>query len=131
MISELLKNELNARLPEIHAHFNASDGSIVLPGSSDAVGDISIIAGSKELTVCIGNITHCHFENYLPDISEPERSNAIVDDVIEFLDSLLADRVLIWRSGQGGGLRVLDEGETPDVRSDAGTQFYLWSGPIA
>jgi hypothetical protein len=53
-----------------------------------------------------------------------------VDSLVWFLEDLVADRVLIWRSDGSGGWRIIETDEQLNVHSDAGTQFYLWSGPI-
>jgi hypothetical protein len=103
----------------------------VIPTNHEGVGDISIWDDGEEATFVIGNITHHHFTDYTPGISEEEAAYNISEDVIGFLEDLFADRVLLWKSSSGGGgLRVLQEGEMPQVHSDAGTQFYFWSGPV-
>jgi hypothetical protein len=130
MMRDLLRTELARRLPSMQFRTDASDGSIVLPAAHAQVGDVTILDDGDELTVYIGTITHGHFNDYTPDNSPDAQMRAIVDSVVWFLEDLVADRVLIWQSNGSGGWRIIEQDESLDVHSDAGTQFYLWSGPI-
>jgi hypothetical protein len=130
MMRDLLRTELARRLPSVQLRTDAPDGSIVLPAAHAQVGDVTILDDGDELTVYIGTITHGHFNDYTPDNSPDAQMRAIVDSVVWFLQDLVADRVLIWQSNGSGGWRIIEKDESLDVRSDAGTQFYLWSGPI-
>ncbi len=130
MIAELLRERLAARLPHAELRTGPSEGSLVFPAVREEVGDVVVYDDGDEATVFVGTITHGHFDDYAEGVSEDERAVTVAESVADFLDALFADRVLLWRSGRSGGWRVLDDEEQPDVRSDAGTQFFLWSGPI-
>src|SRR5580765_5080968 len=130
MMRDLLTTELARRLPSMQFRTDVADGSIVLPAAHAQVGDVTILDDGDELTVYIGTITHGHFNDYTPDNSPDAQMRAIVDSVVWFLEDLVADRVLIWQSNGSGGWRIIEKDESLDVHSDAGTQFYLWSGPI-
>lgn len=129
MMVDLLKTELAGRLPSLEIRTGAPDRSIVIPAAHQAVGEVTIVDDGDEFTVYIGTITHGHFSDY--DAATPEeRARTIVDSLVWFLEDLVADRVLIWRSNGSGGWRIIEADEQLNVHSDAGTQFYLWSGPI-
>jgi len=130
MMMDLLKTELTRRLPGLEIRTEASNRSIVLAAAHEEVGDVTILDDGDELTVYIGDITHGHFSGYTPGISPDQQMREIVDGLVGFVEDLVADRVLIWRSGRSGGWDIIESEEQLKVHSDAGTQFYLWSGPI-
>ena len=132
MIAEALIREIAARFPSLQFATHLADGTdILIPAAHADVGAITIFAGDDEVTLSVGDITHGHFNDFREGVSDSDRAKTISDDVLELVESLLSDRVLLWKSGQAGGWRVLDAGEVPQVHSDAGTQFYLWSGPLS
>ena len=128
MIAEALRTELAQRFPELSSLSN--EGGLVMPAAHEAVGDVTISDDGNEATLCIGTITHGHFNDFREGVSPEAAARTIAEDVVSFLEALLADRVLLWRSDDAGGWRILDTDEKPNVHSDSGTQFYLWSGPI-
>ena len=129
MMADLLTTELAARLPDLEVRTDAPNRSLVIPAANDEVGNVTIIDDGDEFTLYIGTITHGHFSDY--EAANPdERARTIVDSLVLFLEDLVADRVLIWRSDGSGGWRGIDTDEQLNVHSDSGTQFYLWSGPI-
>ena len=130
-ITETLRKELAARFPTLRVISDSADAAdLTIPACHPEVGNISISDDGSEATLCVGSITHSHFCDYSDDIPENERVKAIVEDVLSFLDMLLSDRVLLWKSGIFGGWRLLNDDEEPDVHScPAGTQFFVWSGP--
>lgn len=132
MISEALLQRIAAQFPELPVLTDSVVGAaMTIPGRHPGVGALAIQDDGSEATVAIGEITHGHFSDFREDASAQEKAHAIADSVVAFLRLLFADRVLLWRSGQSGGWRVLEGDEVPTVHSDAGTQFYVWSGPIS
>jgi hypothetical protein len=84
-----------------------------------------------EATLCIGEITHGHFNPYDASLTADELASIVVRDLIGFLDKLFTDRVYLWRakSGGAGGWRVLKDGETvPSTPPDH--HAFLWCGPL-
>lgn len=131
MIAKKLLQGIAGRFPDLPVLTESADGAtMTIPGHHPDVGAVSIWDDGSEATVAIGEISHRHFSDYREDASAEEKAYAIAEDVITFLGLLFADRVLLWKSGRTGGWRVLEEDEVPMVHSDAGTQFYVWSGPI-
>jgi hypothetical protein len=132
MLTDVLRKAITQRFPEIQITTHLPPGAaIVIPAIHEGVGDISIWDDGGEATLVLSDITHGHFTDDAPGISEEEAAHLIAEDVMGFLEHLFADRVLLWkRPSGGGGWRVLADGEVPQVHSDAGTQFYFWSGPV-
>jgi len=102
------------------------------PASQEAVGRVLVYDDGDEATVCIENITHSHFNPYDENLKEEEREKIIVEDVLEFLKALFADRVLLHTSadhGVGGWTR-LDSSEGPAQLSPS-LRYFLWSKPYS
>lgn len=102
------------------------------PASQAAVGRVVIYDDGDEATVAIENITHGHFNPYDEGLSEEEREKVIVEDVIDFLKALFADRVLLSASANRGfgGWSRLDLREGP-VQLSPSLSYYLWSKPYS
>jgi len=102
------------------------------PASQEVVGRVLVYDDGDEATVCIENITHGHFKPYDENLKEEERDKIIVEDVLEFLKALFADRVLLHTSadhGVGGWTR-LDSSEGPAQLSPS-LRYFLWSKPYS
>ena len=132
MLTDVLRKAITQRFPDIPITTPSPPGAaVVIPAIQEGIGDISIFDDGEEATLVLGDITHSHFSEYTPGISEEEAAHNISEDVMWFLEDLFADRVLLWKSSRGGGgCRTLKPGEVPQIHSDAGTQFYFWSGPV-
>lgn len=131
MITQEILKGIAHHFPDLLVLTESANGAtMTIPARHPEVGAVSIWEAGSEAIVGIGEITHGHFGDYRKDISAEERAQAIAEDVIAFLGLLFADRVLLWKAGRSGGWRVLQTDEGPMVYSNAGTRFYLWSGPI-
>ena len=132
MLAAVLRLAITQRFPEIEVTMPPPPGAaIVIPAKHTEVGDISIWDDGSEATLVLGEITHGHFADYTPNISAEEAERTISETLVQFLEALFDDRVLLWKQPSGsGGWRMLPGSDLPHVRSDAGTQYYLWSGPI-
>jgi hypothetical protein len=103
---------------------------ITVPGASP-VGDLTVLSDADELTVYVGEHTHCHFSLYMyQDRSPAEAIDAVVEEAVGFLSDLLADRIVVWsRSVDGvpasGGTFRRD---VAPERLEPGAKAYLWSG---
>jgi hypothetical protein len=105
----------------------ADDAVATFPAKHEAVGDLVVAADDEEVTIYAGAITHGHF-NWEYEPTEGVGPDAIVPSVLTFLESLFADRVLLWIGRfNSGGWQVLAPGEQPKKK---GKQAFVWSGPI-
>lgn len=102
---------------------------LVIPAQDQAVGDLEILVDTTEVTVFVGHHTHCHFSSY--DGDGPAEDLAICEQATEYLENVLADRVVIWSvrraDGQRGSGGTFSLGGTPRF-VDAGSDAFLWSG---
>src|SRR5262249_21251822 len=103
----------------------------VFSGAHSEVGDVCIWDDGDEATVSIGEITHGHFNPYDPSLSPEQLATVVTGEVLQFLADLFLDRVLLWKSREGGsgGWQVLDEGNELSLM-DSDDLTYLWSGPV-
>jgi hypothetical protein len=103
------------------------DPCAVFPGSHPGIRGVSIYDDGEELTVSIDDLTHGHFAAYDPGLSDSDRDQQIVAEVVEFLEALFADRVAVWgQANVGGGWYRTDRGGVE--RQSDGPEF-VWSGP--
>ena len=107
------------------------DATVTFPAAHTEVGDVSVWDDGDEATVMVGEITHGHFNPYHSTLTEAEVARRVTDMVVDFLESLFADRVVLWCSEnrRSGGWRVLHE--TPrEAPTGLSGCVYVWSGPL-
>jgi hypothetical protein len=113
----------------------------VFPAIHPDVGDLEIHDDGDELTVIAGNFTHGHFSNYKDGVPESEKYEAIITELLAFLDDVFADQMVLWGSHDtsGGwfrrkrGAEVTGQSVWPAPNKD-GPQMrseYVWSGPLS
>ena len=94
MISDFLIPKLRQRFPNHGIKVGVPpEPCAVFPAVHPEVGDVVISDDGYELTLEAGNFTHSHFSNYDESLSETQKAECIAEDVAQFLDELLADRV--------------------------------------
>ena len=94
------------------------------------VGDVLIYDDEDEATVFVGDITHNHYNPYDETLSQEQVDNAVTEDVIEFLEALFRDKILMWKTGRGGGGSTHIEHEENIDKIVENNKAFLWSGPI-
>jgi hypothetical protein len=109
-----------------------SDRLEVTVRGASAVGDLSILSDLEELTVYVGEHTHCHFSLSMhQDRSPAEAIDAVVQETVGFLDDLLADRIVVWSRSVGGGVPSAGgtfRRDTAPELLEPGSKAHLWSG---
>jgi hypothetical protein len=129
MIRDVLLPELITRFPD--RGFQTEDSANTIgrfPPAHPDVGNLYIADDGDEATLFIGDLTHLQFDF---EAGEAEPEQRVVNDVLEFLDELFADRILIWKSrtmGGDGSLPIEDASSFSGIKPDDLT--YVWSGPI-
>ena len=132
MISDIFIPILRERFPGRGLRTGASPDPIaVFPAMHPAVGDVSIWDDGEEAMVCVGEITHGHFNPYDSSLTPEEVANLVSEDVVAFLDDLFVDRVLLWKSPDGGagGWRIMEQDHSTSLL-DSHDLTFLWSGPV-
>jgi hypothetical protein len=99
----------------------------VFPAAYPEFGDIQIYDDGDELTLVAGNFTHGHFSNYDENLSVEQKSEAITDAVVQFLEQVFADEVVFWGSHEAAG-GWHKRGESSEWQG--GAEEFAWSGPI-
>ena len=107
----------------------ASNPIAVFPGKDNGVGELQIWDDGDEATIYIGEFTHGHFNLYNPELNQDEIDKQVAEDVLGFLEDMFADKIVIWKSREGGsgGWQYVDFTEGPIGRRDV--EYYVWSGP--
>ena len=105
---------------------------VVFPAVHPEVGNIEVLDDGDELTVYLGNFTHLHFEGDDEGPSEAQGGEKIAEEVAEFLEAVLADRIEFYGSSPGGGgCRPRQEKKRGWLsRLLLGRRTYVWSGPL-
>jgi len=117
-----------SRFSERELLVSASDLSAVIPAENADIGKIEVQRDEhddKESIVSIGEITHGHFNCYEDELSGEEKQQRVVNNVMNFLESIFLDRIEFYGSrGSGGGWRL--RGSTL-ISKDA-SKIFTWSG---
>jgi hypothetical protein len=146
MIRDVLISELKKRFPARSFQEGTPPESIaVFPAAHTDVGDVVILGDENEIIIEVGSISHEHFDCYDSTLSEAQREDLIIQDVIDFLEELFSDRVLLWtsESGAGGWRRIKDRTDIKRISEwkgfkellDSGViqddgRYFFWSGPV-
>src|SRR5262245_61486803 len=132
MLTSLLAEALASRFPNRGLRLGPGPDAVAsFPAAHPTVGDVGIEASDEEVTVFVGSIAHGHFDQFNSDAPPDQVAQSIVEEVVEFLTALFADRVLLWSApdGRSAGWQLPFEGTIPsDV--PAGASTWVWSGPI-
>ena len=138
MLSQLLLPVLRERFPNRGlVAGEPPDPCVRFPGIHPGIRGVSIYDDGDELTLCVDDLTHGHFNEYTEGLPEDEREQRIVENAVEFLEALFADKVVVWGQqhmggwyrpewGDGGRNTVIQIGGTG---SAAPVQEFVWSGP--
>lgn len=137
MIRDTLIPELARRFADLGLRLGDSPDPIAtIPAKHPDVGDVTIFDEGHEVTVAIGKIMHHHHnpDDYGQPCSGVEREQWITRSVVDFLDKLIADRILIWvsRSSRSAGMSdlrgPLRSEDIEEVSQYAGGEAFI-SGP--
>jgi hypothetical protein len=105
-ISETVAPRLRTKFQSDGLQLGVAPGPIAtVPARCAEVGDLQIFDHGEEVIVHIGHVSHTHISAYYTS-SHEERVQSVADDLIEFVENLLSDRILFWAAGgetrQGG-----------------------------
>jgi hypothetical protein len=130
MIRDVLLPALVANFPDRGFRIAQAPTIGVFPAAHSDVGDVTIVDDGYEATIYIADITHGHFNPYDQALTEQQIADEVTSDVVRFLNDLFADRVLLFKSRDGGsgGWRLL--GYDSEYSLDANTLTFLWSGAV-
>jgi len=110
------------------------DGTLRVVARSVEVGDLVVAFDNDEITVYIGDLTHCHFTpGAVGNLDASDPIGECARAAVGFVLGVLNDREMIWTypNGVGGSHRSGDKNNpmADAPISEEGTRYYLWSGP--
>ncbi len=131
---ESLATLTSQRLRDAGIAFAAGDvETLRISARNPAIGDIVVSFEDGEVSVFLGDITHCHFTPYEADDKFPGcTKQRAATDAVQFIREVVDDKWVIWcwSDGRGGCFKL--EGDDEEV-ADApllgeDVKCFLWSG---
>lgn len=96
------------------------------------VGDAVVYLEAEGVVLAIGKFTHIHFECNSDRLSDDERVEEIVQEVVDFLHGLFADEIVFFGNSRAGGHAERSSAKRGWLsRKIAGESSFVWSGPLA
>lgn len=110
-----------------------ADGALRMLACCREVGDLVIAFDDGEVTVFIGDFTHCHFTPGAEgDLTAADQVGEAVAAAVDFVRGILDDKWVVWKYSNGaGGCYEIGEEENPMANAplEDDVQRFLWSGP--
>jgi hypothetical protein len=129
LLLQTVIRKLESEFSSLHFIVDEDSRSVSIPPIYEAFGCIEIQDYGSELIIFVGNFTHWHVSCYEEDLSDKEKTEIIVEDVVEFLHDVFNDKIIMWGSNQDGG-GFMDRDEQQSQKSQLKKhQWWLWSGP--
>jgi hypothetical protein len=130
MITEKLIAQLREHFPDRKVTFGAPpQPSAVFAAAHPEVGDLEIYDDGDEATIVFQIGGHHHFSPPASkSIDEMERE--IVEDVVQFLTRLFANRIVIWWGPTRQSGWVFREKLADKSFKRPNAPLYVWSGPL-
>lgn len=106
-----------------------------IAGREPAIGDIVVTFERSEVSVFLGDITHCHFTPCEADDKYPGFTiEQAATDAVRFIREVVQDKWVIWCWSDGRGGCFKPDGDDEEA-ADAPLQgedvkYFLWSGPF-
>ena len=112
-----------------------SGGTLWIAARDAKVGDIVVSFEGDEISVFLGDITHCHFTPYAAQDSFPGCTPMeAAADASQFIREVISDQWVIWRwrDGRGGCFKL---GGNDEESADAPlpgeeVESFVWSGQL-
>jgi len=100
-----------------------------------SIGDIAVSFEGGEVSVFLGDITHCHFTPYAADDKFSGCTNEqAVENAVRFIGEVVQDKWVIWCWSDGRGGCFKPDGDDEEA-ADAPlpgeeVKYFLWSGQV-
>jgi hypothetical protein len=128
MLRDYLIPALKTAFPAAPFEYSGQGNLVASLPIPNRIGDLKLCDDGDEITVFLGDVTHCHFsQDYLGDgkySSEPE----VCDAVIQYLTDLFSERVFFYhardRRRDGSG-PVPPPDELEEIKKDC--RCFVWS----
>ena len=133
-MSESLATLTAQRLQDAGIAFSTTDcDSLRIPAREQAVGDIVVSFESGEVSVFLGDITHCHFTPYEADDKFPGcTAEQAATDAVRFIREVVEDQWVIWCWADGRGGCYKPDGDDEESANSPlpgeEVKYFRWSG---
>ena len=113
----------------------ADNGDLGIAGPNIALGSMIISFEDDEVSVFLGDVTHCHFTPCAPQDDFPGRTpEQVASLAVEFISEVVADEWVIWRWSNGRDGCYKPDGDDEESAnaplSGEDVEYHLWSGPL-
>jgi hypothetical protein len=98
MLRDLLIPSLRSFFPAEHFRFHDGENKIASLPMPNGEGELLICDDGDEVTIFLGGITHCHFSQEYLGSGEYSPEGEVVQDVIDYLKDLFADRLVFYHA---------------------------------
>ncbi|HVP77375.1 MAG TPA: hypothetical protein VMV04_05730 [Thermodesulfobacteriota bacterium] len=125
-----LVTKFQDRFPDQPFHIDESEPfTIVVPPKHPAMGGLKIFDNGSSMIIELVPFTHEHVSIWGPDLAEGR--NAMVRDVIVFVEDVFEDKIEFYGGPRGGGYQEKGQ-KTRGYLNKLyfGETTYVWSGPI-
>jgi hypothetical protein len=135
-MSEVLAKLMAQRMRNAGIAFVAgASETLRVAAREPAVGDLVVSFEGNEVSVFLGDITHCHFTPYARDDKWPGCTNEqAAEDAVQFISEVVQDRWVIWcwNDGRGGCFKPdgNDEEAADAPLPGEDVKYFLWSGQV-
>ena len=114
----------------------ASNGDFRVAARCDDVGDLVVSCENSEITVYVGDVTHCHFTPFAAYDNVPEYTETeCAADAVQFVADVVNDKWIIWKVPGGASGCYRPDGDDYDAANaplpGESVLRFVWSGPIA
>ena len=127
-LSRVFIDGFRTRFPAVTADEQFTDRlEVTVAAAVPEVGPLRIMLDGDEITIFVGDWTHCHFSVFM---SAAGAVTEVCTHALDFVADLLADRVVIWAYSENGRRRrdgTYPLGAPPRWAIGGAAQI-LWSG---
>jgi hypothetical protein len=126
--SELL-NALRERFPErVFREGDTGTEIATFQAAHPGFGDLVIHDDGYEATIVFGTLMHTHVDAHYSRHAALGHERAVVEEVLDLLDDLFADRIVVWCVPEKSGGYYHAGGDSDHVPREA--KVFVWSGPF-
>ena len=128
-LPEVFLADLEIYMPDYRQFVVKSDRlEIIIPEKSQETGELHVWLDSDEITVGVGEHFHIHFDIYSNFSTLVERIKDASRQANQFIQAMLADKIVIYVSSKSAGCYYKGSSEEPLVKP--GDRKMVWSGKI-